>query len=159
MAKLVFTLPEWESAQRIALYHSCDGEIGTDVIAQRCHAKGVQVFLPVMGPDRSIVFSQWSPNDKLVRNSFGIFEPAMGAPLCPATDLDIIFLPLVGWDRSGGRLGMGAGYYDRVLADITAPLLVGLGHAIQEVDKVPLDVWDITLDYIITDTAAYHCQK
>lgn len=159
MAKRAFTLPQWTHAQKIALYHGADGEIDTADIVQHCHKTGVQVYLPVMRPDRNLVFAQWAPTDELVQNSYGLFEPPAGASLCLVTNLDILFLPLVGWDKSGGRLGMGAGYYDRVLAGISGPLLVGLAHQIQEMKEIPMDSWDIPLDVIITDAALYHCQR
>jgi len=155
-AALAVTLPQWAKARHVALYCAADGEIGTADIAERCHGDGIQVYLPVMGAARSLVFARWNPDDELIRNSFGVFEPAPGAPLCPVSKLDIIFLPLVGWDKVGRRLGMGAGYYDRVLAEVSGPLLIGLAHQVQEVDEVPTDPWDISLDAIITDTAIYH---
>lgn len=159
VTRAVYTLPEWSRVQRIAIYHTADGEIETDDIIQRCHSEGIQVYLPVIGPQRSMVFAHWGPNEQLVKNSFGIFEPPENASLCPAANLDILFLPLVGWDKSGGRLGMGAGYYDRVLVGITGPLLVGLAHREQEVEEIPLDSWDMPLDVIITDAGTYHCRK
>ena len=58
---------------------------------------------------------------------------------------------MVGWDRSGRRLGMGGGYYDRTLANVTGPVLVGLAHANQEVTALPLESWDVVVDYVATD--------
>ena len=159
VTRAVYTLPQWSGVQRIAIYHTADGEIGTDDIIQHCHNEGIQVFLPVTGPQRSMVFAHWNPTEELVKNSFGIYEPAEDASRCPSAHLDIIFLPLVGWDKSGGRLGMGAGYYDRALAGVNEPLLVGLAHSVQEVEEIPLDSWDIPLDVIITDSGTYHCRK
>ncbi|MBE9539008.1 MAG: 5-formyltetrahydrofolate cyclo-ligase [Proteobacteria bacterium] len=155
----VFELPEWQGVQRIAIYHAADGEIDTKAIIQHCHRQEIQVYLPVMGAARSIVFARYCPGEALIQNSFGLFEPPAGAPLCPVANLDIIFLPLVAWDSGGGRLGMGGGYYDRVLAGSTGSLLVGMAHQIQEVEKVPRDSWDIPLNAIVTDTATYHCKK
>ena len=154
-ALLAFTLPQWANAQKIALYCDADGEIGTADIAKQCHADGKAVFLPVTGAANSLVFKQWAPNAELVKSELGIFEPAASAALCPVASLDIVFLPLVGWDKSGGRLGMGGGYYDRVFSGISGPLLVGLAHQIQEVERVPRDSWDIALDVIVTDEAIY----
>jgi 5-formyltetrahydrofolate cyclo-ligase len=70
--------------------------------------------------------------------------------------LDIILLPLVGFDRSGNRIGMGGGYYDRTLAFVAAgnrpaPTLVGLAHSSQEVSSVSTQKWDIPVNQIITD--------
>jgi 5-formyltetrahydrofolate cyclo-ligase len=77
---------------------------------------------------------------------------------CPVAELDIIFLPLVGWDRSGGRLGMGGGFYDRTLAKLSGPVLVGLSHAEQEVAEVPREEWDVPLQFVVTDTEMVRCQ-
>ena len=78
-------------------------------------------------------------------------------PVSPRSQsaLDIVFLPVVGWDRRGGRLGMGGGYYDRTLANISGPLLVGLAHDGQQVDDIPRESWDVALDYVATDTDLY----
>jgi 5-formyltetrahydrofolate cyclo-ligase len=67
-------------------------------------------------------------------------------------------MPLVGWDRQGGRLGMGGGFYDRALAGIKGPLLVGLAHAVQEVPQVPIDDWDVPLDFVVTESALHQCR-
>ena len=65
----------------------------------------------------------------------------------------------MGWDGHGGRLGMGGGFYDRTLSGISGPLLVGLAHENQHVDEIPLENWDIALDYVATDVGLHRCQK
>ncbi len=76
--------------------------------------------------------------------------------MAPTWTLDIILLPLVGFDRYGNRLGMGGGFYDRTLArlnhcDMKRPLLIGLAHHCQEVEQLQTQSWDIPLDIIATD--------
>jgi len=164
VATLAVSLQAWKDAKRVALYHAADGEIDTGDIAKLCHKQGKSIFLPVIGLDMHMVFARWREGDKLVRNRFGILEPGTteSSPepsLCPAAELDILFMPLVGWDKKGGRLGMGAGYYDRVLAGVSGPALVGLAHRIQEVDEIPQDGWDVSLDTVITDEAVHQCRK
>ncbi len=158
VAKQVFSLPEWNSVHRIAIYHSSDGEISTEAIVQHGHQLGIEVYLPVLGPMQSMVFAQWQTGDELQQNRFGIYEPPANAPRCPLARFNIVFLPLVGWDKSGGRLGMGGGYYDRALLGVTGPLRVGLAHESQEMDTLPQDSWDIPLDAIITDRRIYRCR-
>jgi len=158
VAKQVFSLPEWNSIRRIAIYHSSDGEISTEAIAQYCHQLEIEVYLPVLGSSKSMVFAQWQAGDELQQNRFGIYEPPTNAPRCPLARFDIVFLPLVGWDKSGGRLGMGGGYYDRALFRVSGPLRVGLAHEGQEIDTLPRDSWDIPLDAIITNTQIYRCR-
>jgi 5-formyltetrahydrofolate cyclo-ligase len=62
---------------------------------------------------------------------------------------------VVGWDLFCNRLGMGSGFYDRTLSGARGPLLVGLAHECQRVEKIPRESWDIGMDYIATDTALY----
>ncbi len=152
-------LPTWASAQRIALYLAADGEIDTKPLEKMARGLGKQLFLPVINGDNSLSFAHWRADDTLSNNRYNIPEPSATAPRCAVAKLDIIFLPLVGWDLCGGRLGMGGGFYDRTLAGISGPLLVGLAHDIQRVEEVPRERWDIRLDYIATDVALYRRQE
>ena len=154
----VEALPGWPEARRIAVYLAADGEIDTAPLCQRARAMGKQLFLPVIKTDNSLSFALWQAEDTLAVNRYGIPEPPRHAGLSPVTDLDIIFLPLVGWDLHGGRLGMGGGFYDRTLSGTDGPLRVGLAHASQQVDSIPQEEWDISLNFVATDTALHHCQ-
>ena len=151
-------LPAWPGARCIALYLAADGEIATDFLGERARALGKRLFLPVIGSDNSMEFAEWAGNAPLETNRYGIPEPPLTAVRCPVAELDIIFLPLVGWDRSGGRLGMGGGFYDRTLAKLSGPVLVGLSHAEQEVPEVPREEWDVPLQFVVTDTELVRCQ-
>ena len=158
VARVVPDLPAWRQARRIALYLAADGEIDTTPLADLARSLPLQLFLPVIREDSSLVFAEWRSGSTLSPNRYGIPEPPDQAMRCLARDLDILFLPLVGWDRFGGRLGMGGGFYDRTLAGGARPLLVGLAHSCQEVACIPRENWDIPLDFVATDTALYCCQ-
>ena len=151
-------LPEWANASHVAVYWPTDGEIDTAEISQACRTQGKILYLPVVGDNKALEFAQWTRSESLSNNRFGIPEPILTAPRCTPANLDIIFLPLVGWDQSGSRLGMGAGYYDRALKGVSGPLLVGLGYKVQEVRHIPTDSWDIALDKVITEQAVQHCR-
>ena len=151
-------IPGWPTARRIALYLASDGEIDTAPLSADCRAAKKQLFLTVIGEKNLMEFAEWKPGSELATNRYGIPEPPRSAQRCTAAALDIIVLPLVAWDRTGGRLGMGGGYYDRALAGVNGPLLVGLAHAVQQVPQVPRDEWDIPLDYVVTDSALHCCQ-
>jgi len=157
LAQQVTALPLWQDAKRIALYLAADGEIDTGPLAESARALGKQLYLPIIHPDRRLSFAAWEKNASLVSNHFGIPEPPPGSAQCAPEALEIIFLPLVGWDESGQRLGMGGGFYDRTLAGVRGPLRVGLAHAVQQVSRVPHDPWDITLDFVATDSALLRC--
>jgi 5-formyltetrahydrofolate cyclo-ligase len=158
LQKVVQALPTWPEAQRVALYLAADGEIDPAPLAALARGENKLLFLPVVTDHKGLEFAQWDEGDLLSANRYNIPEPSVEAPRCPAQDLDIIFLPLVGWDKFGRRLGMGGGFYDRALSGNTGPLLVGLSHEDQQVEKVPTDSWDVLLDYVATDTALYRRQ-
>ena len=83
-------------------------------------------------------------------------EPAPAAMRRPLDQLDILFMPLVGWDKRGNRLGMGGGFYDRALEHVSGPLLVGLAHSVQELEKVPNESWDSSKISSKYDHYCYH---
>lgn len=152
-------LTAWSAATRVGLYVASDGEIDTTFLAQRARASDKDVFLPVVGPDKSLTFALWQPRDDLQDNQYNIPEPMPGARRCELAQLDILFLPLVGWDEGGRRLGMGGGFYDRALATAARPILVGLAHECQRLEYVPVTERDVSMDFVATDTALHHCRE
>lgn len=99
-----------------------------------------------------LAFRHWNPKDRLVPDAFGIPAPPKSAPeLVP----NLIIAPLLAFDRKGGRLGQGAGHYDRTLARLRKDrpvFMLGLGFAGQELDAIPQDRHDQRLDAILTET-------
>ena len=114
-------LATWPGARRVALYLANDGEVDTSPLAALCRHSGKQLYLPVIDPQNLLEFVQWNDGSELLPNRFGIPEPPAHSARCPAAQLDILIMPLVAWDRRGGRLGMGGGFYDRALAGINGP--------------------------------------
>lgn len=100
---------------------------------------------------------EFTAETHLVPNRFGIPEPQQGpAHKLPTHLLDVVLMPLVGFDRAGSRLGMGGGFYDTTFAfkqqnPKGKPLLIGLAHSCQEVDSLQADNWDIPLGAIATE--------
>jgi 5-formyltetrahydrofolate cyclo-ligase len=103
-------------------------------------------------------FAAYQPGMRMALNRFSIAEPALPrAELLAAECLDLIIMPLVGFDAGGNRLGMGGGFYDRTLAFLQhrgrwrRPLLFGLAYEFQRVDGLQPRCWDVPLDGVITD--------
>ncbi|PYF78369.1 MULTISPECIES: 5-formyltetrahydrofolate cyclo-ligase [Marinomonas] len=144
-------LPEVENAKRIALYLTNDGEISPHLLCDYYWQQGIQTYLPVI-QGKQLTFARYTPNTVWQENVFGIKEPVTTEYLS-GDELDVVLLPLVGFDSQGGRLGMGGGFYDRTFADKKAnekPLLIGLAHDCQEVKNLPVEGWDVPLQAIIT---------
>lgn len=148
-------------AHHIAAYLANDGEIGTEAILRRIVHTQKQLYLPVIHARRdrvSMAFHRYRPRQHLGSNRYGIAEPgSRRLPQRAPHKLDVVLMPLVGFDRRGKRLGMGGGFYDRAFAykkrrnGPRHPALVGLAHSCQEVAAIPGDAWDIPLDAIITE--------
>lgn len=124
-------------------------------------ADGVAIHLPrIQGRDMELV--RWRPGELLQPNRYGIDEPLIGAVLNPE-DCDLVLLPLTGYSPAGGRLGMGAGYYDRCFAfrqdpAVVQPVLVGVAYRLQQVEALPMEPWDVPLDAILTDEGLHWFQ-
>ena len=149
-----------QQAERIAIYLTNDGELSTSDFINWCWQHNKEVYLPVIHPfsHGNLLFLQYQQDTKLINNVYGILEPKLDVTkVCPLADLDVICTPLVAFDSSGSRLGMGGGFYDRSLANWQTTNLypIGLAHDCQQVDKVPVEDWDIPLPEIITPTKQY----
>ncbi|WP_426415118.1 5-formyltetrahydrofolate cyclo-ligase [Aestuariirhabdus sp. LZHN29] len=156
--------PAFIRSQHIAFYLANDGEIDPDALIQRAWSMGKQCYLPVLKPGSSneLWFTAFHSDTRLTPNRYGINEPSLHhGQHRPAWSLDLVLMPLVGFDPTGNRLGMGGGYYDRSFAflqqqpPLRRPTLIGLAHECQRVDQLPCDSWDIPLSEIITDENRY----
>ena len=149
-----------QQAKRIAIYLSNDGELATANFIEWCWQQKKAVYLPVVHPFSSgnLLFLQYQQDTQLVTNIYGILEPILDVNrVCPLAQLDVMCTPLVAFDDSGARLGMGGGFYDRSLANWQQTNIhpIGLAHDCQLVEKVPTDSWDIPLPEIITPSKNY----
>ncbi|MWD30080.1 5-formyltetrahydrofolate cyclo-ligase, partial [Aquicoccus sp. SCR17] len=109
------------------------------------------VCVPVIeGPGRPLRFSRWLPEGPLRAGPFGALVPELDDFLTP----EIMIVPLVAFDRAGGRLGYGGGYYDRTLEGLRANgavLAIGFAYAGQEAEALPLEPTDQPLDMVVTE--------
>jgi 5-formyltetrahydrofolate cyclo-ligase len=151
------TLPGWDTARHIGLYWPNDGELATQPLAQACRAQGKQTYLPVLAQERRLVFREWLDDQAMQPNRFGIPEPDSSGRSCTAGELDLLIMPLVGWQRDGYRLGMGGGFYDRTLADARGVLRVGLAYVCQEINGLDSASWDIPMQWVLTESGLTAC--
>ena len=170
------------SANNIALYLANDGELDPMLFIQWCWQNNKNVYLPVLHPFSAgnLLFLHYQPSSSMQKNKYGILEPKLDVRLIKkVNDIDIIFTPLVAFDQTGNRLGMGGGFYDRTLSTWfkkyrlennkngeqkgkhvnekipLKPYPIGLAHDIQLIDELPSQLWDIPLPEIVTPTRQY----
>ncbi len=134
----------------IAAYLAADGEADlADWLTTSLH----WVYLPrINARAKTMHFHRWQGHEPLYENQFGIGEPAADAPQLPAAELDLVLTPLVAFDTSGTRLGMGGGYYDRCFADIPSATMVGVAFQCQQSPTfIPSEPWDRRLNAVVTE--------
>ena len=164
------------TAKNIAVYLANDGELDPMLFIQWCWQQNKNIYLPVIHPfsPGNLLFLHYHQNSEMQSNKYGILEPKLDVRLIKSiNDIDIIFTPLVAFDLTGNRLGMGGGFYDRTLSawfkhyryvdeeknayerKLTKPYPIGLAHDIQLIDAIPSQLWDIPLPEIVTPTRQY----
>jgi 5-formyltetrahydrofolate cyclo-ligase len=156
LAAHLWTLPEVAGARHLLLFASTAQEPDTDPIAEEARRRGIAVLYPRCLPERALALHAVATPAALRTGRYGIREPDRDA--CPVTEVegvDAALVPGVAFDRTGARLGRGAGYYDRLLASPGwRAFRCGVFFAGQEVARVPLDPWDVRLDAVVTEAGA-----
>ncbi|QJI31680.1 5-formyltetrahydrofolate cyclo-ligase [Pseudomonas sp. ADAK18] len=156
--------PLFRRAKHISLYLPTDGEIDPRLLLRAAQRRGKATYLPVLSawPQTKMVFQRVRPGEKLSPNRFRILEPQVNVSRQRKVwTLDLVLLPLVGFDDVGGRLGMGGGFYDRSLAYLARrktwrkPTLLGLAHECQKVERLAQASWDVPLEGTVTDRHWY----
>lgn len=108
---------------------------------------------------KNLTWHLWQPGEDLTKDKYGIQVPLETAPTVSVSSAELILVPAVACDERGYRLGYGGGFYDRLLSspqcsDITT---VGIVFDFARLNRLPVDSWDIKLDYVCTETAFWHC--
>lgn len=135
----------------VALYLPIGSEIDPKPLMGKLAAAGAKLALPCVQDDGSMVYRAYTRGDMLEQRPFGLLEPN---PEVPEVDPTLVITPLLGFDRSGNRLGYGKGHYDRALTrlrDQGRVFVCGLAYFGQEVEEVPAEPHDVPLDWVMTE--------
>ena len=159
LAARLLDLPFAPERGYVAGYWAMDGEIALHAWQLKL-PRGCVYCLPVLAEEDTLRFAPWRTGDALVTNRFGIPEPDVEqASALSASEMAFIAMPLVGFDASGTRLGMGGGWYDRSFGfrreSPAPPWLVGVGFESQRVDALDAQDWDVRPDAICTEANTY----
>ena len=131
-------------------YYPYNNELDCSEILKKFENKKYLITLPKIKNNFKMNFFEWTSKDPLTINKYGIPEPSSNKPRFP----DIIFVPLLAFDKDLNRVGYGGGYYDRYIQRIKRKkkfLLIGLAYSFQKVKKIPTNKYDMKLDFIVTE--------
>lgn len=149
--------------QRIGCFLSFDGEISTQTIISQILQNNQSCYLPKLRPFKPnrLWFMPYNKDSRMGLNRYGIEEvDELPNHAIKVSDLDLVLLPLVAFDRVGNRLGMGGGFYDATFAHLNnkqaKPLFIGLAYQSQLVEDLPSDPWDLPLDGVCTEQNCYN---
>lgn len=153
-------LPEYQLAQTIMFYVDVRDEVRTRQALPAAVASGKRIIVPYCVDGELELF--WLENmEELELGMYRILEPknelrTLESKRLQPTDLDLVMVPGVAFDRTGGRTGHGKGYYDKLLqhARLDAPL-IALAFECQMFEKIPAESHDIYMDKIVTEDAVY----
>ena len=138
--------------EMVMVFTSKEKEVNTKPLIMALFKSGNPVVVPIIvKEDCSLRLSYLRDFSALVPSTFGVPEPIGSEIPAAAGEIDTIILPMLGFDRTGGRIGYGAGYYDRFLSRNPDLRKIGIAFACQEVGSLPVDENDIRMDFIITE--------
>ncbi len=149
----VTAIPQWKKAEAICLYFSREDEVDTKPLLAAALTAEKTVVFPRIVKDRLVLHRVTSIKD-FTRGTYQILEPKKSTPVMDPSSVDLFIVPGVAFDANGNRLGRGGGYYDRVLAHVTAPK-IGLGYAFQMVAEVPHSSYDVPMTMVVTEEGVY----
>lgn len=153
---------QFKNRNRFAFYFPVGNEVDLLELMYRAWSLRKKTFLPVLAsfPKGNLWWIEHTASTAMYLNRFGIPEPEHPprARRTKLRSLDIIFMPLLGFDASGNRMGMGGGFYDRSLGKCYQadkpwhrPIRMGVAYSWQQVDSIPVEQWDVPLDAIATE--------
>lgn len=152
-------------AESIMIYVSFRGELDLSLLVEWCWDNGIDVIAPrCLAADRSMKLHRLRSWDQLAPGAYGIMEPdpALTPEIEPELVPKVVFVPGLAFDRDGGRLGYGGGYYDRFAekrgkagASSTSVIWIGAAYEAQLVEEVPLESHDMKMNGILTERQLY----
>lgn len=154
----------YKNANKIFIYVSYDTELDTKEIINKALEEGKRIFIPrIENKIKSMDAVEITSLDNLEESKYGILEPSIYKEAIDPNEIDLIIVPGVAFDCCGGRMGYGAGYYDRYFKKINKENLVdikkvALAYDLQILEQVPMDEFDVPIDYILSENQSINCR-
>ena len=160
LCQSIIGLDEYQQSQSIAAYFAVNGEISLKPLILHAWSQGKEIYLPHLD-QVSLRFSPYFEGQAMRINKFRLPEPDVADDeMLTPQELDLVLAPLVVFDKDCNRIGMGGGFYDRSFSfrknpNSAQPVLIGVAHELQKVDRLIPEDWDVRLDMVATEQAIY----
>jgi 5-formyltetrahydrofolate cyclo-ligase len=142
----------------VMVYASKPPEVQTDLLIEGLLSRRKGVVVPIIEQEtRSLRLSYLTDPSCLVRSTFSVPEPIGNERPARPEEIRAVVIPMIAFDSTGHRLGYGAGYYDRFLKHHPGVVKIGVAFSCQEVDKIPADENDVSMDLIVTEKGIVRC--
>ena len=147
-------IDEIKHAKRVMVYVNFQEEVETRDLIEYLWNNDIEVIVPLCEPKlRDMKPSLLYSFDELAPGTFGVLEPVKQAiRIVDADTIDVIIVPGLAFDRHGGRIGYGAGYYDRFFEKVPNSTLIAIAYDEQVIDNVPMERHDRRIPLIVTDS-------
>ena len=156
ISNVLFQLPCYRLAKRIALYFPIRNEVDTYRIFKNATESGKKVYYPRI--DKFfLIFHEVDSIESLKSGNLGIPEPNENSPAISTEDLDLLIVPGLAFNPAGGRIGYGKGYYDRSMKQINREKRIALAYSFQIQDSIPVSGFDIDMGHLITELGIVSC--
>lgn len=159
IAKRIFEHELFKKAHIIMGYLSFGKEASIDLVLQQALAGDKIVCVPQVAYDLNFMQAvRLREMGNVCLDKFSIRTPKEPCEIISPQTVDLILVPGVGFTKLGARMGMGKGYYDRFLPQATQAATMGVAHAIQVVDEISIDEYDINMQYLVTEKSLVACK-
>ena len=152
----ILTSPEFQPAKNIMIYKGIRGEVRLEALEEACSAQEKQLLYPLCISDSEMIALLPADETAWAPGYCGILEPILerSVEILPE-EIDMVICPCTVFDEQGGRMGMGAGFYDRFLPKCTKAIVAAVAFECQKAEEIPLEDWDVRMDLIYTEKTTY----
>lgn len=148
----------YAQAKTVMAYMACRGELSLAPVINDLLAQGKMLVLPRCEAPGVMTARKIESLAQLVPGAYGLLEPGCGSLIVPPQEIDLVLVPGTAFDRTGGRIGQGGGYYDRFLPR-TRALRAGVCHEFAMLDHVPCTAHDVHMDVLITPAGVIRADR